>query len=67
MMARIVLSPIADANMLAEALEALERVGCQFWACDGPSLEPVDMKTCHVCRLTARLQQRLGRPIGEPS
>ena len=42
--------------MVEEMIEALERIGCQFQFCDGPTLEPVDMKTCYVCELLARLQ-----------
>ena len=52
-----------DQPLLAEALDSLERVGCQFVGCDGPTLDPGDMLTCHVCDLIARIRQRLGRPI----
>jgi len=30
-------------------LEALERVGCQFWACPGPDKPIRHMATCFVC------------------
>lgn len=48
--------------LLAETIETLERVGCQFWACDGPTLEPVDMKTCYACETLAKLRVAAGRP-----
>lgn len=49
-------------ELLAEAIEALERVGCEFEYCGGPTLEPEDMRTCYVCDLLARLRVALGRP-----
>jgi len=52
---------IAD-GLLVESLATLEHVGCQFWACEGPTLEPIDMVTCRVCELIARLRDTLGRP-----
>lgn len=36
-------------DMLRDALAALESTGCQYWACPGPDVPPVSMKTCHVC------------------
>ncbi|GLZ62838.1 hypothetical protein [Micromonospora sp. NBRC 107095] len=45
-----------DSELLDDTIDVLERVGCQFWACDGPTLEPVDMKTCAACALLARLR-----------
>ena len=54
----------ADTQLLAEALDALEQAGCQFWACEGPTLKPIDMVTCNACATIARLRQRLERPIG---
>lgn len=53
----------SDSQLLATALESLERVGCDFWACEGPTLDPIDMITCHRCLTVAELRQRLGRPI----
>ncbi|GAA0550077.1 hypothetical protein GCM10010172_35190 [Paractinoplanes ferrugineus] len=50
------------AALLAESLEALERVGCQVDFCDGPTLEPVDMRTCFVCELIAKLRVDQGLP-----
>ena len=50
-----------DLQLLEDALDSLERTGCQFFACEGPTLPPIDMVTCHVCALIARLRRRLGR------
>lgn len=59
--------PLTDfAGLMAEALESLERVGCQFDHCDGPTTKPVDMVTCHVCETIARLRVALGRPARLP-
>lgn len=52
-----------DDSLLQSALESLERTGCQFFACDGPTLEPIDMATCHRCATVAQLRQRLALPI----
>jgi hypothetical protein len=52
-----------DHELLAEALDALEMAGCAFWACDGPTLRPKDMRTCIVCSTIARLRRRLGIPV----
>jgi hypothetical protein len=43
---------IANANLIAaapEMFEALQRVGCQYWACPGPDKPIEDMATCFVC------------------
>lgn len=53
----------ADERLMRCTLESLERVGCQFFACDGPTLRPKAMKTCHVCVEIAQLRKRLGLPI----
>ncbi len=45
------------ATLLTEAIETLEQVGCQFAHCDGPTLEPVDMVTCHACATLAKLRK----------
>jgi hypothetical protein len=49
--------------LLADVLETLERTGCQFWACEGPTLTPKDMTTCNPCAMIARLRQQLGMPV----
>jgi hypothetical protein len=54
---------VADVALLTEALDALEMVGCQFWACEGPTLRPKPMVTCDVCGVTARLRRRLGKAV----
>lgn len=48
--------------LLAGLIDTLEQVGCQFWACDGPTLEPVPMVTCHVCGELALVRVAAGRP-----
>ncbi|GAB7044935.1 hypothetical protein [Catenuloplanes indicus] len=42
-------------ELLAEAINSLERVGCQFWACEGPTLDPIDMVTCYRCTTLGKL------------
>lgn len=59
------MSPV-EAGLIADALDSLERVGCQFDHCDGPTTEPVNMVTCHVCETIARLRVALGRPARLP-
>lgn len=49
-------------ELLTESVDALERLGCQFQFCDGPTLEPIDMVTCYRCDLLARLRAAIGRP-----
>ena len=48
-------------TLIEESIEVLERVGCQFDFCDGPTLRPVAMRTCFVCDLLARLRVSVGR------
>lgn len=50
-------------NLALEALEALERVGCQFYMCTGPTLEPEDMVTCFACITVAKLRTLLGMEV----
>jgi hypothetical protein len=54
---------MTDEQLLTESVEILEHVGCQFWACEGPTLEPIEMTTCGRCLTLARLRQRLGLPV----
>ncbi len=65
--ARTVVSAPDSAALLAEVAGALEQVGCQFFACDGPTLEPVDMVTCFVCDLLARVRVAIGQPPTQDS
>lgn len=44
------------AGILGQVIEALEMAGCQFWACEGETLEPVDMVTCQCCAALAQLK-----------
>lgn len=53
----------ADEKLISDALDALERAGCQFWACNGPTLRPEPMVTCSACLQVARLRKRLGLPV----
>lgn len=48
-------------QLLLDTVESLEQVGCQWAMCDGPTLEPVDMVTCHVCALLARVRVAVGQ------
>ncbi|GHH57575.1 hypothetical protein [Lentzea cavernae] len=41
-------------TLLSQAREVLERVGCQFDMCTGPTSAPVDMRTCFVCEFLGR-------------
>lgn len=56
-----------DEALLRRVLETLERAGCQFWACEGPTLEPIDMVTCHACHTVALVSARLGIWQGAPA
>jgi len=49
-------------DLLEEAIDALDRVGCQFEHCDGPTLDPVPMCTCYRCDIIARLRVVAGQP-----
>lgn len=51
-----------DTATLAEAIETLERVGCQYNFCGGPTMQPVDMVTCFACETLAKLRVAAGRP-----
>lgn len=54
----------SDAMVVAqEALEALERIGCQYKFCTGPTLEPEDMVTCFACVTVAKLRTLLGMEV----
>lgn len=53
-------------QLLAEVRDTLERVGCQFWACQGPTLEPVDMVTCFRCVTLAKVRAALGERPDDP-
>lgn len=56
-------------QLLRNALETLERVPCQFWACDGPDEPFVSMKTCYVCAQIQDLRKGLaahGVALAEP-
>jgi hypothetical protein len=48
-----------SAMVMAEIVDTLERVGCQYWACNGPDTEPVDMQTCYRCSTLWDLRQTL--------
>lgn len=49
-------------ELLSEILLCLESVPCQFWACDGPTLEPVPMATCLRCEVLAKVRVASGLP-----
>lgn len=49
-------------DLLAETLATVYEVGCQFEFCDGPTLEPADMRTCHRCATLAKLRVLAGEP-----
>ena len=53
-------------GLLNEIVDSLARAGCQFWACEGPTLEPIDMKTCHRCETLAKVQGLTQRADREP-
>jgi hypothetical protein len=44
------------ADLFSDAIDSLERCDCQFWACEGETLTPIDMVTCHRCSTLARLR-----------
>jgi hypothetical protein len=49
-------SVAVPAGLLTDVIDSLERCGCQFWACEGETLTPIDMVTCHRCATLARLR-----------
>ncbi len=51
-------------ELLAAAIASLERCGCQFWACEGETLNPIDMVTCHRCAALAQLSQYMRDHVG---
>lgn len=53
-------------SLLVEAIETLERVGCQFDFCDGPTLDPVPMGTCYLCETLAKLRVAVGQHPRHP-
>lgn len=53
-------------SLLVEVVETLERVGCQFEFCDGPTLDPVPMGTCYLCETLAKLRVAVGQPARHP-
>ena len=46
---------------VAEIIDILERVGCQFWACEGPGRRIEDMVTCIRCSVLRQLYR--GDPV----
>ncbi len=53
---------VVPGRLLAETIEVLERVGCQFIYCDGPTLDLQDMITCYACEALAKLRVAAGLP-----
>jgi hypothetical protein len=49
-------------ELLLDAVDALDRLDCQFFACNGPTLEPEDMVTCFRCSTLAQLRAAAGQP-----
>lgn len=50
---------------LADALNTLERIDCQFWACEGPDVPPEDMITCIRCQSITTTRAALAGKDGE--
>lgn len=50
------------AGVVLAALVSLREVGCQFDMCQGPTLTPIDMVTCHRCAALAQLEHATGLP-----
>lgn len=55
-----------EGQTAADVLDTLERTECVFWACDGPTLEPVDMVTCYRCATLAQVRHAFGLVPREP-
>jgi hypothetical protein len=66
-MGELTAATLIDDELLADAIDSLERVECQFWACGGPTLSPEPMKTCHRCDVLARLRVAAGQDPEGPS
>lgn len=56
-----------DRELLAEALDTLERTSCQFFACDGPFRPQIYMKTCARCSTIYALRRRLKLSVRDPA
>jgi hypothetical protein len=43
----------AQTQAIIQAIDTIKTAategGCQFWACPGPAVEPVEMATCYIC------------------
>jgi hypothetical protein len=52
-------------RLLEANLDALERAGCGFWACPGPTKRWQAMHTCVVCHQIRETRKELARD--EPS
>lgn len=50
---------------IEEALDTLNRVPCQFWACPGPDKPTRAYFTCAVCYQMKRLRVLLARLAGD--
>ena len=48
-----------DRELLAEALDALERAGCQFAMCNGPFRPQIYMQVCSRCSTVYAIRRRL--------
>jgi hypothetical protein len=48
-----------DRAIIKEMLEILERVGCMFWACEGPDKPEQPMKTCFICSEIRKVRKYL--------
>lgn len=36
-------------EIIQQAIDTLEGIGCTFWACQGPDVPFVQMETCTIC------------------
>jgi hypothetical protein len=50
-------------DLLRESMETLERTGCEFFACPGPTIDPEPMLSCFRCLTLGRLRAFLGLPV----
>jgi hypothetical protein len=55
-----------DLALVAEIEETLQRVGCQYEFCEGPTLEPDAMVTCYRCVTLAQVRSLTCQPVRRP-
>ncbi len=50
-------------EVIEDAIAALVSAGCQFWACKGPTLNPIPMITCNACAAVGVLSAAIDKEV----